>query len=176
MIRYLFLGVYFIFSLVLQSTILEKWNISEVKPDLILVMIVLIGITQGKKQGLKIGFIFGIFLDIYFGRNFGFYSLILSFCGYLSGIRTKNFNNENLVFPVVYTSIISFISILTNISISFICGFDISSKLLNIYDIIFFIVFNSAFAVLLYGLFYHSLMTGFFAIKKIANKQIEGRE
>ncbi len=176
MLRYVFLGGYFILSVLLQSTIFEKLSIAEVKPDLILVMIILIGITQGKKQAMKVGLIFGICLDVYFGRSFGFNALILAFCGYLSGIRTKNLNNENLLLPILYTSVISFIAVLLNITISLIGGINISSKLLNIYAIIFFVIFNSAFAVLLYGLSYQSLTNGVFAIKKVANKQIEGLE
>ena len=40
-------------------------------------MIILIGITQGKKQAMKVGLIFGICLDVYFGRSFGFNALML---------------------------------------------------------------------------------------------------
>ncbi len=59
------------------------------------------GFMRGKKEGLLVGFISGLLIDIMFGELIGFYALIYSLLGYANGWFRKIFYNEDIKLPLV---------------------------------------------------------------------------
>jgi rod shape-determining protein MreD len=57
-----------IIGLILQVTILSVFTPYDIKPDIILVLVIVISILDGPKTGLLIGIIGGLLQDIFLGE------------------------------------------------------------------------------------------------------------
>lgn len=68
----LVLGVAF-----LQVTLPQVGPVAGLKPDLLLVLVVMAGMLLGLRKGLVLAFLGGLVLDFYSGMPFGFITLVL---------------------------------------------------------------------------------------------------
>ncbi len=59
------------------------------------------GFMRGKKEGLLVGFISGLLLDIMFGDLIGFYALIYTIVGFANGYFRRIFYSEDIKLPLV---------------------------------------------------------------------------
>lgn len=72
-----------ILSGLLQSTLLGNFRIFGVKPDLLLILVVVGGVYFNWKLALFFGLAAGLFYDMFFSQTFGFYVLLFSLWGYV---------------------------------------------------------------------------------------------
>ena len=70
----------------LQITWFKGLEIASVSPNLLIIFIASIGVLRGSREGMIIGFISGLFVDIYFAELIGFYALMYMFIGYFIGL------------------------------------------------------------------------------------------
>ena len=89
---------------ILQSTVFKLQTISNVSPNLLLMMTVSIAFMQGKKEGILAGFVSGLFYDLFFGRILGIYSLLYMLIGYAVGHFAKIYFDEDVTIPVILVS------------------------------------------------------------------------
>lgn len=68
------IGVCFI----LQSTVFTWFNLGGITPNLFIVLTASFGFMRGDKEGMVIGFICGILMDIFFSGYMGVYALVYS--------------------------------------------------------------------------------------------------
>ena len=84
----------------LQSTVFPQITFFSVKPNLLIIVTASFGFMRGKKEGMFVGFIFGILMDIFWGGLLGFYALIYATIGYVNGFFKRMFYDEDIKLPL----------------------------------------------------------------------------
>lgn len=84
-------------ALFLESTMLDFARVAGVKPDLVLVLVVLHAIIRGPREGVLWGFIGGVAQDILTGHYLGLNALVKALTGYIVGLGETKFYKENMV-------------------------------------------------------------------------------
>ena len=87
--RLFILSLLLLAEIIIESSILPFIKIKGVTPDLVLITIVSMGLIYGKKEGIILGLIGGIFSDILFGRILGIHGLPYMLIGYLGFASEK---------------------------------------------------------------------------------------
>lgn len=93
----------------LQANFFTFFNISGVKPNLFILLMLVIGLYVGKKIGIPLGIIFGIILDLLTGKIIGISSIMFVIIVILADIYDKNFSKDSrmtIMIMVVSTTII----------------------------------------------------------------------
>lgn len=85
---------------VLQSSVFDNFSFAGIVPNLMIILTSSFGFMQGEREGMLIGFISGLLLDVFFGDFLGFYALILMYVGYLNGKFSRIFYPEDIKLPI----------------------------------------------------------------------------
>ncbi|MGN1271282.1 MAG: rod shape-determining protein MreD [Clostridia bacterium] len=77
--------IFLIFILIyfLQSNFFNWFNIAGVKPNLFVILALIVGLFVGKVYGATVGIALGLLLDFFIGRNIGIYGIQLGIAGLL---------------------------------------------------------------------------------------------
>ena len=94
-----------IFAL-LQSTVLDYLKVFNVKPNLLMVLIVIVAFLGNNVEGAIVGFFSGLIHDMISGRVIGFYALLGLYLGFCVGSLNKRLYKEN-IFAVVFFVLVS---------------------------------------------------------------------
>lgn len=159
--RVLFFAVMFVGSVVLQSTLFHFIKLDGVKPDLLLVVVVLSAVLQGKRTGAAVGFGYGLIEDLLIGRYIGSQALTKMLTGYIIGNLERKVFPDNIFIPVVVgfmgTVLHHFLYL---IALIFIGSFDFNN-IQNYLSLTFAAgLYNMCVAVLIYSRMYHSSIQG----------------
>jgi len=101
-----FIGfIVIVFVIILQSTILSNFSIKGIKPDIVLVLLILISNYSGSLKGQSIGFTAGLVEDFVSLSPLGFNALIHTIIGYLSGITFGKIFLDPIFVPIVFVFI-----------------------------------------------------------------------
>lgn len=93
--------------MILQSTLLPYVAVGGVKPDLLLVLAVLVGLVFGTRSGLLAGLVAGLLKDLFLGKYLGLFTFTCVMAGYLAGLfQTKVFKG-NLLVPVGVVTLVT---------------------------------------------------------------------
>ena len=84
----------------IQTTIFNKITVAGIKPNVVIILVVLIGYKSGKIPGMLMGFFMGLFLDLTESDYIGYYSLIYLIIGYLVGFSNKLYTNDSTLIPL----------------------------------------------------------------------------
>lgn len=87
-----FLIIYF-----LQVNFFNWFTIAGIKPNLFVVLVLVLGLFGGKKVGTIMGLIFGIYLDILIGKSIGFSGIVLMGIGLAGGYLDKTFSKDSKI-------------------------------------------------------------------------------
>ena len=79
----------------IQTTIFNKITVAGIKPNVVIILVVLIGYKYGKIPGMLMGFFMGLFLDLTESDYIGYYSLIYLIIGYIVGFSNKIYTNDS---------------------------------------------------------------------------------
>ena len=98
--------LFFIISIcfVLQTTTLQALSFANITPNLLLIVVASFGLMRGKKEGMCIGFVSGLIIDIFCGFYLGIYALLYMYVGYCAGFLQKRFYPEDIKFPLLIIS------------------------------------------------------------------------
>lgn len=96
-------------SFLLQSTLFVKLKFGAVSPNLMLVVTSSFGFMRGRKSGMAVGAISGLFVDIFWGQLLGFHTLLYTMIGYLNGSFERLFYDEDVKLPIVLISASEFL-------------------------------------------------------------------
>lgn len=86
-------GLLLILSFLLQSTLLARFTIGGIIPNLVIIIVASVGFLEGRKYGMTLGFIAGLIMDVFFGSVIGIYALVYMYIGFINGLFKK------LLFP-----------------------------------------------------------------------------
>ena len=106
-LKLLFYSFYIVLLLVLQTTLLKYIAIYGIKPNLIIVFIIVTALVRGNVEGGTVGFFSGLAMDMLFGTVLGFYALFGLFLGIAAGSVNRRLFRENLLVVVFFTFVYS---------------------------------------------------------------------
>lgn len=93
----------------LQSTVFQGLSLGGITPNLLIIATSSFGFMRGKKEGMVVGFISGLFIDILFNDLIGFYALIYLVLGYANGFFRKIFFDDDIKLPLILIAASDFI-------------------------------------------------------------------
>ena len=95
----------------LETTFFPHLAFASIKPNLLLVITASFGLMRGKKEGMLVGFISGLMMDIFFGvgNMLGFYALVYTLIGYGNGFFNHLFYDEDIKLPLALISASEFV-------------------------------------------------------------------
>lgn len=104
-------GLIVVFMLIyfLQVNIFDSFTIAGIKPNLFVVYVLFIGLFANQLTGISLGVLFGIILDLLYGKTIGPSAVMLCIIGYLGSYFDKNFSKENkltIIFMVAGATLI----------------------------------------------------------------------
>lgn len=98
--RYITLFFLLVIGLVFQSTLFEKAYIFDVKPNLLLVVVVIYALFYGGNSAAKLGIIYGLVEDIVTGKFIGLKALSMMAAGYAAGLGSSGIYRDNPLAPI----------------------------------------------------------------------------
>lgn len=93
---------------VLQTTFFKAISIAGISANIMIILPVVFGYFNGKREGIFVGLISGLMYDIYYSSVFGFSSLVFMYAGYVSGIFHRDFDTTRIIIPMVLTAVSDF--------------------------------------------------------------------
>ena len=152
--RYLIIAFSLLGSLILESTLLEEFKVAGVKPDLLLIFVVFWALFNGKTEGVKMGFIFGLAEDLFVSRFIGLNVLCKMSVGYLVGMMENRFFKDNYLVPVITLLIATIVNNVLYMLIIQIGGADFSLRAFIWDATLPAAIYNACLSLLFYGKFY----------------------
>ena len=76
----------------LESTVFHKLRFASICPNLMIITTASFGFMRGKKSGMTVGLISGLFVDLFWGGSLGFYMLVYMF--------KRLFYDEDIKLPI----------------------------------------------------------------------------
>lgn len=148
----LVIGLFLTFILIylLQSNFFSWFTIAGVKPNLMVIFVLFIGLFAGRVYGLTFGVIFGIIIDIIISKKVGVSAIMYGAIGILGGVLDKNFSKDSKItiigMVIVSTFLYEFISYIINAMI-----FSYTWEMLNfIIKVIIEVIYNTILTIILY--------------------------
>lgn len=94
-----------VICVLLQGTVFQWIAIASIKPNLLVLVTVAIGLLRGKKSGALTGFFMGLLTDVCFSRIIGFEALLYLWIGYFSGYFYRIFYDDDIKTPILLISV-----------------------------------------------------------------------
>ena len=89
---------------VLQTTVFQTLSFANIAPNLMIIVVSSFGLMRGRKEGMYVGFICGLLIDIFCGFYLGIYALLYMYVGYINGLFRKRFYPEDIKQPLILVS------------------------------------------------------------------------
>ena len=93
----IFLILLFIINYLLQANLFNWFNLAGVKPNLFIILVLMIGLFGGEKLGIILGVIFGILIDFFVSKSIGISAIMLGAIGLIGGYLDKNFSKDSRI-------------------------------------------------------------------------------
>lgn len=100
-----FTCIVFLGAMVVQTSLLRYVSIDGVRPDLVLIIVVYLGLVRGPDAGSFSGFVFGLFEDAYSGGLLGANALIKTVLGFACGLLGKRLYTQSLLTHILCVGI-----------------------------------------------------------------------
>lgn len=84
----------------LESTVFHNLTFASVCPNLMIIVTASFGFMRGKKSGMFVGFVSGLFVDLFWGQILGFNMMLFTVIGYLNGTFERLFYDEDIKLPI----------------------------------------------------------------------------
>ncbi len=104
----LILGAEILFGFLFQTTVFPHLAIGGAVPNLLMIITVAAAYQRGRLQGMSVGFVCGILLDIAAGEVLGVYALFFLLIGYANGHLSKFYIEHDLFVPLGLVAVSQF--------------------------------------------------------------------
>lgn len=101
MLRKFTMALLILVGYLIQSSMFRVVALGGVAPNILIILTSSFGFMRGKKDGMIIGFVSGLIIDVLFGDILGFYALVYMIIGYLNGFFSSIFFPEDIKLPMV---------------------------------------------------------------------------
>ncbi len=106
-LKALFYSFFILLILTIQTTLLDYIAIYGVKPNILIVFVIVCALLRGDAEGSAVGFFAGLALDLMSGGLIGFYALLGYLLGVLSGSVNKRMFRDNILVVLFFTFVYS---------------------------------------------------------------------
>ena len=86
---------------ILQTAFFPRFSLAGVSPNIMVILVSTIGFAKGGNQGMTVGMVCGIILDIFSSGFFGMYALIFVVIGFLNGSFRQIFFGDDMKLPLL---------------------------------------------------------------------------
>lgn len=107
--RCITIGIIIIICFLLQSTFCRFMELAGVVPNLLLIVTMSFGLMRGRREGLLVGFVSGLLIDIFFGSVLGPFAFIYMTLGYANGFFHRIYYVEDVLLPMLMITLNDFI-------------------------------------------------------------------
>ena len=97
------LMIIFFMIFFMQSNIFSSFTIAGIKPNLIIIFVLFIGLFTTQALGIGFGVICGLIIDLIYGRVIGTTAIMLCIIGYLGSYFDKHFSKANKLTIILMT-------------------------------------------------------------------------
>lgn len=98
--RTITVGILIFVCFLLQSSVFTRLDLGGITPNLLIVLTASFGVMRGEKEGMFIGFVCGLLMDIFFAEYMGLYSLVYLYIGFFNGKFKKIFYPDDIKLPI----------------------------------------------------------------------------
>lgn len=84
-------------------------ELAGVVPNLLLIVTMSFGLMRGRREGLLVGFVSGLLIDIFFGSALGPFAFIYMTLGYANGFFHRIYYVEDVLLPMLMITLNDFI-------------------------------------------------------------------
>jgi len=105
----IYLILLFIIIYLLHANFFVWFNLGGVKPNLFIILILTIGLFDGKKVGIIFGILFGIILDFFISKSIGISAIMFGTIGLIGGYLDKSFSKDSRITMIMMIVITTFI-------------------------------------------------------------------
>ena len=99
--RFLVTALIVIAAYLLQCTVFSRLELAGIKPNLLVIVTAAFGFMRGSKEGMLVGFVSGLLMDIQFGDVIGLYALIYLVTGYINGLFERLYFDDDIKLPIL---------------------------------------------------------------------------
>lgn len=89
----------------LQSTLFQAFSFAGIVPNLLIIITSAFGFMAGRKEGMFVGFLGGLVMDIFYSQVIGLNALIFMYIGYTNGMFNRIFYPEDVKFPILFITL-----------------------------------------------------------------------
>lgn len=153
-LTFLYLILFFILIYVLQIFVIDGRTLFGVKPNLILISVIVVSLWFGIYKGSIYAFLTGILFDLLYGNNIGIFTISYTLCGILIGYISNNYRKENRMSLVYVTVFATFLFEFSEYIIYLFMTFTYSSIFYLIKQIIISSILNIVIVFIMYDVIY----------------------
>lgn len=130
----LFTLLVFIGTMVLQTSVFPRIPIGGMKPDLVIIIVVYLGLVKGAEVGSLSGFAFGLVEDVISGTYLGSNALAKTIIGFLCGVGGKRLYTHSMFSQILCVGLSSVVNIALRLSIH---GFGAEWRQILLYETVY---------------------------------------
>lgn len=105
MIRVIITALGILICYLLQSSVFPNFELANVVPDVILILIITAGYVKGKFYGMLTGLCSGLLIDFCIGNYIGLFGILYMLIGYLAGYSYKIYDKDDYTLPIMFIGI-----------------------------------------------------------------------
>lgn len=98
-------AVLLLITVFLQCAVFQIFQIASIKPNILLIVVVSLGLMRGRRSGLLIGFWGGLIMDIFFPFRLGMQALIYMWLGYWAGSFYRIYYDDDIKTPMLLAAL-----------------------------------------------------------------------
>lgn len=98
--RYISIFILVVLCFLLQTTLFDRLELSNIKPNLLVIITAASGFMYGRKYGLFSGFLSGALIDLQYNEVVGICIFIFVLIGYVNGLANKLYFKDDLSIPL----------------------------------------------------------------------------
>lgn len=142
----------FLIIYLLQSNFFSWFNIAGVKPNLLVILVLVTGLFIGRRAGIIFGVLFGISLDFFIGKSIGISGVMLGIIGFIGGYLDKSFSKDSRITMITMIVITTFLYELGVIILNYFINGAQLQILYVIKTLIIELIYNSIITIIIYPL------------------------